>query len=80
MEIRRLGGPVERVAWSDLAALRTSAATPRGVIQIEVIRRSGARTRFKVSRSYGDTKLLQRELEADLVSMDTALPLRSPAD
>jgi hypothetical protein len=68
------------VAWSDIAALGTSAATPRGVIQIEVIRRSGAHARFKVSRTYGDTTLLQRELEADLVSMDTAHPLRSPAD
>jgi hypothetical protein len=68
--------------WHGLTSRRSEP--PRrllaGVIQIEVIRRSGARTRFEVSRSYGDTTLLQRELEADLVSMDTAHPLRSPAD
>jgi hypothetical protein len=64
LEIRYLTTHSERIAWSDIASIRICPAKPPGVVEIEVVRRNGRRTAFKISRAYGSTERLQQELAA----------------
>ncbi|MDQ6884824.1 MAG: hypothetical protein M3077_11410 [Candidatus Dormibacteraeota bacterium] len=64
LEIRRYGRRTQHVPWTEIVEIRCVPEPPRNVLSVALVRRGGARTRFKVTRAHGDITALQRELDS----------------